>query len=157
MPTGRQRTVDSVATTRGLGSSDSTTMKTMFPASPIFDGSMTRDSVELDGEASLIVGTVNDGGAWFGTFDRDFPGAPDISSVVSGPGGLPGSPYTPNPSSPGPGSVNPADLPAPPANWPPQPGSGYGSGNGHLDNPSTTSDLVSAQTIGDLLSGKSYS
>lgn len=156
MPTARQITVDAVPTTYGLGSSDSTSLKTMFPASPIYDSSLTRPIVEQMGNDGLIDGVVNDGGNWLGTFDRDYGDAPDQTQVPVGPAGLPSSPWTPNPASPGPGSANAADMPNPPLNFPPPADSGWGSGNGHLDNTSVTSEKVARQTIGGLLKGRSY-
>ena len=47
-------------TTRGFGASDSETLKTAFPGSPIHDGSMDDDSVKALGQELLLDGVVND-------------------------------------------------------------------------------------------------
>lgn len=156
MSTYKQVTVEAVATERSLGSSDTATMQEMFPASPIYLGELTDESVRDMGNKLLIGESVNDGGYMFGVFDRDYKNAPNLEDVVTGGGGLPGSPYTPSPGSPGPGSMNPADIPEPPSDWPPDPGTEYGSGEGHVS-PSETSKRIAHQTIGDYLFGKSSS
>lgn len=154
MPTHHQITVEAVSTERGLGTSDTSTMQEMFPGSPIHSGDLTAASVLAMGNDLLISEIVNDGGHTFGTFNRDFSGAPVLADVVTGGGGLPGSPYTPAPGSPGPGSMNPADIPTPPADWPPPAGIEYGVGSGQLS-PDAESQKISNQTIGDYLFGKS--
>ena len=64
----------------------------------------------------MLDGIVNDGGHTFGEFNRDYSDAPVIADVDVAGKNL-ASPYVPNPSSPGPGSMNPADIPAPPADF----------------------------------------
>lgn len=139
MPTHRQTTTDTVVTTRALGHSDTATTKAMFPDSPINNGEYTAEKVLKLAIDLLQASTVNDGGHTFGTYTRDFSGAPEIKQFV------------PDPGSPGPGSVNPADIPAPPDNWPP-PASGAGSSA----SPSETSAKIATQTLGGLISGRSY-
>lgn len=154
MPTHHQITVEAVATERGLGSSDTSTMQGMFPASPIHSGDLTAAGVLAMGNDLLIGPVVNDGGHTFGTFNRDFVDAPVPADVVTGGGGLPGSPYAPAPGSPGPGSMNPADIPVPPTDWPGPSGTEYGSGDG-LAAPDVESQKIGAQTIGVYIFGKS--
>jgi len=108
------------ATARGLGKSDSATIDALFPHSP---GLHLRDinSFKKDALEKLLKGEVVEN-LQAGTVDRDF-GAnassesrrpPNLENVETGAGGLPASPYLPNPMSPGPGSSNPADQgPAP--------------------------------------------
>lgn len=155
MPTHTQVTVDAVSTVGGLGSADTGTMQEMFPASPIHAGELTAPTVRTMGNELLITDEVNDGGHTFGTFSRDFDGSPDPADVQVGAGGLPGSAHTPAPGSPGPGSTNPADIPAPPAAWPPDPGTEYGVGDGGLLSPAVSAGRISGQTIGDYLFGRS--
>jgi hypothetical protein len=107
------------------------------------------------GNDLLISAEVNDGGHTFGVFNRDYASAPNLGDVVTGGGGLPGSPYTAAPGSPGPGSMNPADIPVPPADFPPPAGTEYGSGEGGLVSPHDASPTIAQQTIGDYLFGKS--
>ena len=73
-----------------------------------------------------------------------------MSDVEVGGGGLPSTAYTPNPSSPDETGVQPAFEGTMRSR--PQ----YGSGQGGLAVPRTTSDEISKQTVGSLISGKSY-
>jgi hypothetical protein len=102
-------------TKRGLGKSDSATVEALFPDSP---GLSIADSNEFKKKALelLLKGEVVEN-LQAGTVDRDF-GAnassesrrpPNLINVETGAGGLPASPYLPNPMSPGAGSSNPAD------------------------------------------------
>jgi len=154
MPTHKQITVESVPTEAALGSSGTSVLQEMFPASPIHSGELTDAVVHEMGNDLLVSGDINDGGHTFGTFDRDYGDAPVPGDVATGGGGLPGSPYAPAPGSPGPGSMNPTDIPEPPAGWPADPGTEYGSGDG-LAAPHETSKAIASQTIGDYLFGKS--
>lgn len=98
---------------------------------------------------------VNDGGHTFGEFNRDYghPNNPEFSDVKTGAGGLPANAQAPNVASPGVGSTNPADLPEGPA---PFQGGGeaFSRGDGSLS-PKTTSKETAAQTLGELMFGKS--
>jgi len=158
MPTHRQLTVTAPSTTRGNGSSDTKTLQKAFPSSPIYKGELTEEVVRTEGQTLLVDGVVNDGGKTFGSFDRDYSGAPDLEKDVEvGGAGLPGSPYAPNIASPGvEGSLNPADIPAVGAEAT-QAAKGSGApfnGNG-LESPSKTTKSISAQKLGSLIFGKS--
>ena len=154
MPTHKQITVEAISTTRDLGSSDTATLQSSFPASPINAGTLTADIVQAAGQ-DLVDGVINDGGHTFGTFSLDYIGAPNMADVKTGGGGLPGSPFVPAPGSPGPGSMNPADIPAPPSDFPADPGTEYGSGRDGTTSPSVTSAEIAGQTIGSYIFGKS--
>jgi hypothetical protein len=146
--------VESVVTTNGLGSVETETIKASFPASPIYDGSMTDDTVTEQAQKLLLDGVVNDGGHTFGEFNRDYVDAPNYGDVETGGGGLPGSPWTPNPVSPGPGSMNPADQADPPDGWGTTPNSQWGVGVGSSLEPSESSAAQSATVLGDYVMGK---
>jgi hypothetical protein len=150
----------------GLGSR-SGKLDSLFPNSPMYN-SYTPESVEkiqkifLQGfEASYgdtTDGITNDSGHMFGTFDLNFNGRddgklPDLADVETGGGGLPSSPFTPNLSAPGEGSFNAADQVEHEA---PTSRTQFGSGQGGAVSPSKTSPEIAGQTIGSLLSGKSY-
>jgi hypothetical protein len=156
MPTHKQQTVESLTTTRDMGSSDSTSLKSAFPASPIHMGEMTADSVKKQFQDEVIDGTVNDGGHTFGTFNRDYSGAPDLSEVETGGGGLPASPYVPNPTSPGPGSVNAADQAEAPDGFGENPSNVPGTGVGSQLQPKTSSETHSKGKLGDFVMGKAW-
>lgn len=109
------------------------------------------DSIPNIGVSS---GIINDGGYTFGTFDLNFSNTPDLGTVATGGEGLPASAYVPNPASPGPGSVQPADQPEYTGNIPER-GNEYGSGIGSMS-PSDSSPKIATQTIGSYLMGRSY-
>jgi hypothetical protein len=154
----RQIVVEIPTTSRDLGSSDLAGLQAAFPGSPIHSGDIDDQSIKDQAELLLITGDVEPGGAahyGFASFNRDYVDSPNIDDVTTGGGGLPGSPHTPAPGSPGAGSMNPADIPAPPSNWPPDEGTEYGSGQGGLYSPHNASQVVAQQTIGDLTLGTS--
>ena len=102
-------------------------------------------------------------GALKNSFDRDYNGTtqnpvPNLEDVETGGGGLPASPFVPNLTSPGPGSVNAADMPEYAGELPdPQFNVEFGSGKGGLVSPSETSAEIAQQgTLGTYISGRSY-
>lgn len=134
-------------------------MKAVFAAQPYGTGTpydLTDDKQRDAWVAELKDGEINDGGNTFGTVNLDFSGATDIKpeDIKTGPAGLPGTPWTPNTASPGPGSVNPLDLPAPPEQ-PKKSTPAFIRGDGALM-PGNTSDKVGKQKLSDIMSGQSY-
>lgn len=131
----------------GLGSSSPSTRRNAFPASPIFKNEIPdwldyHDKV-LRGNSDIVPGgqnfqfTTPDGKTPSRTFSENNP--PNIEDVESGPGGLPGSPWTPNVASPD-GTTNYSNIPAPP--YSPtvaQATDNYGVGLGGTANPIATS------------------
>lgn len=156
MPTHTQKTVEHLTTVRDMGSSDSATIKASFPGSPIHAGEMTAESVKEDFQSAVIDGTVNDGGHTFGTFSKDYSGAPDLAQVETGAGGLPASPYVPNPVSPGAGSLNPTDMAAAPDGFGQSPSDTWGSGVGSQLQPKTASEQQSSGRLGDFVMGRAW-
>jgi len=157
MPTHTQQTVDYLTTVRGMGTSDTTTVKSSFPASPIHTGEMTRENIRDKFQDEVIDGVVNDGGHTFGTVSRDYVDAPDLGEVETGPGGLPASPYVPNPVSPGPGSLNAADQGEAPAGFGENPSDVPGSGVGSQLQPKASSESQSSGRLGDFVMGRAWS
>tara|TARA_R110001599_G_scaffold21330_4_gene80036 strand:+ start:627 stop:1154 length:528 start_codon:yes stop_codon:yes gene_type:complete len=100
-------------------------------------------------------GVINDGGYMFGLQDLNYTEAPNLEEVETGGAGLPATPYTPNTSSPGAGSVHYADIPEYEGDLP-KPTPQFGVGLGGTVSPSVTSKGVSSQTLGDYVSGESY-
>ena len=117
---------------------------------------MTDESVAAHFQAVVLDGVVNDGGHTFGTFNRDYDGAPDMAEVKTGGGGLPASPYVPNPVSPGPGSLDATKQGEAPSGFGETPNSQWGSGDG-LASPKTTSEAISRTKLGDYIMGKASS
>lgn len=154
MPAQPQRTVDIDESNYGLGSSDSKNHIEAYPASPIHSGELTRESIQEQFDELALQGVVKNG-LGLPSYDRDYTGAdsgsepPDLTTVETGAGGLPASPYVPNPASPGPGSQNPADLPAPPEGFGQNANADtYGSGPGGTVNPTDTSKVIAGATLG---------
>ena len=117
---------------------------------------MTDDSVKAQYEELVLAGEVNDGGHTFGKFNRNYIDAPNIADVEWGGGGLPGSPYAPNPVSPGPGSMNASEQGEPPEGWAQKPPAQWGTGVGSQLQPSESSKQQSGGTLGDYALGKAW-
>ena len=169
MPTHKQATVVPMgpAGEGGLGKRNDVNIKASFSKSPLFseydEASVLSIGVSslngAGGKGDKLTGTangvVNDGGHTFGTFDLNYADSPVMNDVKTGGGGLPSTPYTPNPTSPGPGSVFANDQDAYTGEIP-DPGVEFGSGLGGLAVPSDTTKGISSQTIGSYISGRSY-
>lgn len=158
MPSVKQTTVEAAVTERDFGSSDTNSLKLSYRASPIYAGELTVAEREQAFRNLVQDGKVV-GGFGIPEYNREFNenGAPNLDDVKTGAGGLPASPYVPNPASPGPGSQNPSDLPAPPEGFGAKDTATdtYGVGEGSVTSPQATSKKISAVTIGSYLSGKS--
>ena len=155
MPSQSQKTVDTQVTNKSLGSSSTTDMQESYPSSPIHNGDLTPAKVKKEFEKLVMNGKVLDG-LGIPEFSRDFEGAPNLKKVKTGGGGLPASPFVPNPTSPGPGSQNPTDQPKPPTGFGTQPNSdNYGSGLGASESPSATSKQYKNRKLGSFGLGTS--
>jgi hypothetical protein len=137
-------------------------VKACFPESPIHKGEITDEERKKLFEELVKSGVVLNGKG-ISYFDRDFKGnsqnpVPNISEVETGGGGLPASPYVPNLTSPGPGSVNAADMPEYAGELPdPEMNVEFGSGQGGLVSPHETSPKIASQSVlGKYISGRSY-
>jgi hypothetical protein len=134
------------------GSADYAAMRAMYPGSPAYDG--TYDDAHVVAEFETVSASpINDGGHTFGTVNTDFTDAPDLTTVATGGGGLPGTPYSPTPAAPGPG-MNPRNIPTLDPSHIRQGGGGYGVGDG-LASPAATSVNIARQRIGNLIFGRS--
>ena len=167
----KQLIVEAIApSNKAFGSRNDTNMKSIFSESPIYKGEITDlerttsyQSLALDGNVTDTVNVagvniVGAPGLGFNSHNRDYVDAPDLSEVETGGGGLPASPYMPNVTSPGPGSVSAADQPEFNGTLPNMASNiEFGSGLGGTISPSETSEQISDQTIlGTYISGKSY-
>lgn len=135
------------------GSADYAAMRAMYPGSPAYDGTYGDNEVVTAYQAIVQAPVANDGGHTFGTVNINYQDSPDLSTVVVGGGGLPGTPYSPTPASPGPG-LNPRNIPTIDPALIKKGGGGAGVGDG-LASPSKTSVGIARQTIGNLIFGKS--
>jgi hypothetical protein len=161
MPTHTQRTVNIDSTTRGLGNppstfstSDSESLATCFPASPIHAGTMTPDTIKAQYQDEILNGVINDEGHTFGTFDTSYSNAPDLAEEVDTDAHNLPSAFVPNPTSPGPGSINASDKPPAPDGFGQTPADTWGSGVGSQLSPKASSEAISGQTLGDYIMGK---
>jgi len=155
MPTHKQLTVEAVVTERAMGRSASNNLKAAYGASPIHLEELTDEIVRAHYQEIVMDNVINDEGHTFGTYDTSYTGAPDLANVETGGGGLPASPYVPNVTSPGPGSLNPADMPEPPEGFGQRPSDTWGSGVGSQESPKKSSERHSKHSIGEYLLGKS--
>ena len=127
-------------------------------ASPIHLEELTDDERKEKFKELALDGLVLKGNG-LNSFNRDYEGAPNLEDVDTGGGGLPASPYTPNLTSPGPGSVNAADQPVyngiiPPAE---EKTAAFGTGLNGTTSPSVTSEqMKNVSSLGEYITGKSY-
>jgi len=159
-----------VPSQKQMGARNESNMRSIFSASPIYKGVITDNERTVSYQQLALDGDINDDvksageivkgapGLGFNSFNRDYVDAPDLSEVETGGGGLPASPYMPNPASPGPGSVNAADQPEYNGEIPNMKSNvEFGSGLGGTVSPSVTSEQISEQSIlKTYISGKSY-
>jgi len=156
MPKHKQVTVEAPVTERFMGRSDTNQNKACFAASPIYMEEITDDERREAWQTMILDGPINDGGHTFGVHDPNYLEAPDpAADVETGGGGLPASPFVPNPASPGPGSHNPADIPDPPEGFGQTPADTWGSGVGSQLSPKKSSERTSAHTLGEYILGRS--
>lgn len=145
-----------IATDKPLGSRNDTNLQAAFAASPIHSGELTDDERKATYQVEALDGVVLNG-LGLNSFNRDYDqnDPPDLAEVETGGGGLPATPYVPNLSSPGPGSVFASDQP-PYTGEIDESSPEFGSGLGGLTSPSETSKNMSSQTLGDYISGRSF-
>ena len=141
---------------KSKGTSNSSNLKKAFASSPIHAGEISdierlnfyQEEV-MDKEGLTANGVSN--------FSMNYDGAPNLEDVETGEGGLPATPFTPNPSSPGPGSTSAVTQPR-------YDGevksiefiSNFGSGLGGTVSPQKTTKNISKLKIGQYISGRSY-
>ena len=157
MPTQNQITTRPDAQWDSSGKfSDQAVMKQLFSASPVFEEAMDPAKLREKAVELLLRGTVQNGYG-FSSFSRDYSDAPDYGAVETGGEGKPASAYVPNPASPGPGSMNPADIPAAPEGYGTTHAEQWGNGAGTDVSPSASSNaMTSAESIhSSLEKGKS--
>jgi hypothetical protein len=171
MSTAKQNMVDYTnkgATTghrSSIRGSDKSLMINMYAQSPIFTGDLTDDKITSNFQNDVLDAIINDGGHAFGLFDTSYVsedtavkpegGSPDLAQVVIGGAGLPASPYVPNPTSPGEGSMNSMDQASAPEDYGTIPNGQFGSGAGHAESPKSTAEGIGRQTLGGLTLGQS--
>jgi hypothetical protein len=157
-----QTIVEPTPTKYAPGSPSTQRLQKLFPASPIYNGELTDDKIKQQFEEIVLSGIRNTGfgldgfNTAFVGADKPLAGAPDLADVKTGGGGLPATPYVPNPVSPGPGSTNASDQAAAPDDFAAAANTQYGSGVGHALQPSVSSENIqkTGQKLGDYVMGK---
>jgi len=139
-----------------LGARNQQNISSIFSASPIHAGTITDAERITFYQAKVLDGSVA-GGFGLANFSTSYTsnGAPELDTVDTGGAGKPATPYVPNPNSPGPGSVNAADI----ADFEgeiPVGSPEFGSGLGGTLSPSIASESIEKQTLGNYISGQSY-
>jgi len=160
----KQLMVQPPVRTYGLGSSSTADTNVLYPGSPVYSGEINDDTVTATYMDLVMSGEINDGGHTFGTVDIDYRAAPDMNEVVTGGGGLPGTPYAPNIAVAPEDPHNPAGIPEAGAEATERLRGGGGAfqnppgtGNNLSPNPKDTSAAISTQKIGELILGKGSS
>ena len=146
-----------IETGKPKGSRKQVNLNSCFPSSPLYMASLKDEERKKEYEKLALAGTVINGNG-LNSFNRDFVDAPNLEDVDVTSHNLP-SPYMPNPTSPGPGSVNAADKPAYTGDVPDQDFNiEFGSGKGGTVSPSETAKEISKQSIylSSYISGRSY-
>ena len=148
-------------TEKAFGARKDQNLRAAFASSPIYLNELTDAERKKRFQAEALDGVVVNGHG-LNSYSRDFVGTtqnpvPDLSDVETGGGGKPASPFIPNLTSPGPGSVSAADQPEYTGTLPdPATNVEFGSGLGGLVSPATTSPRISEQSLGNYISGRSY-
>lgn len=145
-----------------LGSRKDLNVKSCFSASPIHLGEIN----DLERKEFFIELTKKEiiNGNGIDYYNPNYTGndndpAPDIFDVKTGGGGLPATPFTPNPSSPGPGSVDAQDQPAYEGSFKDIDSiNNFGSGIGGAVSPKETTQKIFEQNVklGQYISGRSF-
>ena len=130
-------------------------LKSLFSTAPYFND-YTKEKVKAMAQELLLDGEVNDMGHTFGTFNRDYVGAPNYADVETGGEGKPASAWVPNPASPVGGPNNVTSIPEAPDGYGTTPADNWGTGSSVVDrSPHASSAAISSQKIGDLPANRS--
>ena len=136
-------------------------LKSAFYASPIHSNEIN-DKERFKTFIDLTKGVIVNGNG-INSFDTRYLGndtnsVPNLEDVETGGGGLPSTPFTPNLTSPGPGSLNAANQPEYDGTFKNKDNiSNFGTGMGGLVSPSETSSKIAERTVlGQYILGRSY-
>lgn len=146
------------AINKQFGARKDNNLKSSFPNSPIYLEEITDEERKTRYKELALDGLVVNGNG-INSFNRDYDNAPNLEDVETGGGGLPASPYMPNLTSPGPGSVNAADQPTYNGDIPDKNTNqtAFGTGLGGTTSPSETSkQMKDVASLSEYISGKSY-
>ena len=135
----------------GFSRSNSSKLLAAFGLSPMGSEGLDADNMKAFYYAEIAkVGSneANSNSSFSETPTMTFNGAPVIADVVTGPGGKPGTPWTPNIASAPDGNYT--EMPDPPPEMADEPAnSGYGVGVGSQENPNESSTQQSRFSEGE--------
>lgn len=145
------------------GTSNTANLKKAFPSAPQYNE--YKDAAALKAYEELLNNErskdSNDAISYYGLAEFNFNysenGAPNLQDVETGGAGKPATPFSPNPSSPGPGDHNAASQPEFDGDVKNIDSiSNFGTGLGGLVSPSETATNIAITTIGKYISGRSF-
>jgi len=157
MPAKRATIVGPIKTEGGLGpiaggsTANIPLLEQSFPQSPIYTELVTDDERINYYQTNVMHAEINDGGHTFGTFNTNFVAndPPTYSQIEVGGGGLPASPWVPNPvSAP---NADPTQQPDPPSGFGEEPSDTPFMGLGSQEDPSKTTRKISDVKLGQYL------
>jgi len=163
MPEQKQIIVEPIISKESVyGSRKEKNIKSCFSASPIHLGEISNQE-RLETYVKLVKSEINNGNG-IDYFNPNYTGndkdsLPDLFDVETGGGGLPSTPFTPNLTSPGPGSFDAQDQPAYEGEFKSiDTINNHGSGLGSAVSPSETTKKIVEQSlkIGQYITGRSY-
>jgi hypothetical protein len=142
------------------GSRRQLNLNSCFSASPVYNE--LSDKERLETFLSLTKGIIKNGNG-VNSFDtryngNDIDAVPNLNNVETGGSGLPSTPYSPNLTSPGPGSMNASAQPAYEGSFKDVENiSNFGSGLGGLMSPHESSKNIANQSsLNQFIKGRSY-
>ena len=132
-------------------------LQELFAGSPIHSNEIN-DEERINTMKALLLGDGTNGeqsddGHTFSSVNLNYEGAggaPDYANVPVGEGGLPASPWVPNPSSPADGVNNPGSMPKAPDGYGTVPADNWGSGVGSQLSPKESAKAISSRDVRDL-------
>jgi len=145
-----------VPSNKPLGTRNEINLNASFPETPLYKGEISDQERKDFYQKNALDGSVSNGLGLM-SFNRDFSSnnPPNLEEVDTGGSGLPATPFVPNLTSPGPGSVNAGDQ-APYQGEIPAQTPEFGSGLGATTSPHETSANVDRQKLGSYITGRSY-
>lgn len=145
---------------KAKGTRNDANLKSSFYASPIYNELSDKERFETF--IKLTKSPIANGNG-LNFFNPDYSGneqnpIPNLEDVETGGGGLPSTPYTPNLTSPGPGSINATNQPVYEGSFKERENiSNFGTGLGSLVSPNETAPkIVERSRLGQYIMGKSY-
>jgi hypothetical protein len=142
---------------KSKGTSNTKNLQAAFPNSPIYKGEVS-DTERAKFYQEKVLDAENVTGMSVVNYSMNYDnGVPNLDDVETGGEGKPATPYSPNVTSPGPGSTSAATQPEFTGETKDiNTISNFGTGLGGLVSPSSTTSNISKTKIGEYISGRSF-